>query len=120
MLKPTKGDFLKFVHKILIQCIFILTYLCAFVFIIPYRDYKKSDNLLHLGVVSSNGTVYEFDVDGLRYDRSCTWTQCLSIRDFHSSSTDFDRNSWSQFWDFTLNVVAEQDNWKKIRYLIYK
>jgi len=87
ILKPTKGDFL--------------------------TDYKKADNL-HMGVVSSQGIVYEFDTTGLRFDRTSTWERCLAIKNLHNM--DHDSASWSQYWDFTLNVVAGQENWKKIRY----
>lgn len=73
------------------------------------RDYKKSDNL-HMGVVSSSGVVYEFDVDGLRCDRSSSWTHCLPIKDFSPSA---DPASWSEFWDFTLNVISCQEAWKR-------
>lgn len=66
-----------------------------------------------MGIVSSFGTVYEFDMDGLRYDKTYTWSRCLVIKDLNK---DVDKNSWAQYWDFTLNVVAGQDNWKKIRW----
>jgi len=87
VLKPTKGDFL--------------------------TDYKNSDNL-HIGVTNSSGVVYEYDMNGLTFHKTSNWKRCLAIKDFNK---DKDFGSWSQYWDFTLDVVSgHQEQWARTRY----
>jgi len=87
-----------------------------------FRDYKNLDNL-HIGVTSSKGIVYEYDIDGLQKTKTASWTRSLTIRDLNKGKTrrkgiqdkDSSVESWNQYWDFTLDVVAGQSAWTKER-----
>jgi len=82
------------------------------------RDYKNSDNL-HIGVTSSTGIVYEYDMNGLQMNKTRDWTRCLTIRDLKKAGDDRRGGSskllasWDQYWDFTLQIVSGQNCWGK-------
>lgn len=80
-----------------------------------FRDYKNADNL-HIGVTNSSGIVYEYDSNGLSFQKTSNWKRCLAIKDFNK---DKDFGSWSQYWDFTLDVVSgHEEQWARTRQVI--
>lgn len=62
--------------------------------------------------------MYEYDSNGLSFQKSSNWKRCLAIKDFNK---DKDFGSWSQYWDFTLDVVSgHEEQWARTRYSVNK
>ena len=97
-------------------------YLLLIILFSTGSDYKNLDNL-HIGVTSSKGIVYEYDIDGLQKNKTSQWTRSLTIRDLNNKgmgkqlkSSSIDKSimdSWNQYWDFTLEVISGQNSWTK-------
>ncbi|XP_020626230.1 MKRN2 opposite strand protein-like [Orbicella faveolata] len=78
LVKPTKGSFL--------------------------RDYKSGDDL-HVGIVATNGKVYNFDEIGLHAD-STNWEQCIAV----SVNVDVCVSN-SEHWDSKLRQMLCSGLW---------
>ncbi|XP_067138810.1 MKRN2 opposite strand protein [Centruroides vittatus] len=84
VIKPTKGDFL--------------------------NAYQNSTDL-HIGITDSKGEVYDFDREGLRFNCSHLWNECLPITIISKLDT-----TWKEYWDYILNAICHQDQWQKEKY----
>ncbi|XP_035728658.1 MKRN2 opposite strand protein-like [Vespa mandarinia] len=71
------------------------------------NDYNIND-LLHIGIVNSNGKLYEFDKHGLIINNVSQWINCISIQVVPAS--------WDYYWDEILNVMTHDIKWKSINY----
>jgi hypothetical protein len=64
---------------------------------------------LHIGVTNSEGSVVEFDKEGLQQHRSEMWCQCLVV---HGAA-----GPWREHWDATLKAMIDQKSWSPQRYV---
>lgn len=71
-----------------------------------YRDYKTGDDL-HVGIVASNGMVYNFDELGLHADRT-SWEQCIVVS--IKNVIHFSRSE-SEIWDSKLQEMHLSGLW---------
>lgn len=85
LVKPTRGSFL--------------------------RDYKTGDDL-HVGIVASNGMVYNFDELGLHADRT-NWEQCIVVS--IKNVIHFSRSE-SEIWDSKLQEMHMSGLWTPKEY----
>lgn len=74
------------------------------------HNYQNSSDL-HIGVTDSKGRVYEYDVDGIIVSNGKEWNECLSVQ--VCKKTDA---VWREYWDYTLNIVYQQDEWTAKKY----
>lgn len=63
---------------------------------------------LHIGLTTSQGTIVEFDKQGLRIHESDQWSQCLLIEQVPKS--------WHEQWDERLKTVCKEDCWSSQHY----
>lgn len=86
VLRPSDGDFLRF-----------------FV----------NQQSLHIGLTASDGSIFEYDVDGLKHtlarnNRDIEWNQCILIAQVSLP--------WYDKWDDLLQQFFESSHWKKENY----
>uniref|UniRef100_A0A182IQW2 Uncharacterized protein n=1 Tax=Anopheles atroparvus TaxID=41427 RepID=A0A182IQW2_ANOAO len=88
-------------------------YPCSVVLRPSHGDFLSSfDNQrnLHIGLTSSIGSIFEYDVNGLIHTSAKTvgindWNQCILVAQVTSS--------WYDRWDAVLNEFLKNDAWKK-------
>lgn len=77
----------------------------------------QNQNNLHIGLTSSNGTIYEFDVKGLVKTpfnnrtvalKDESWDQCLVIAQVPES--------WYDRWDEVLEQISTDQSWSEEMY----
>jgi len=74
------------------------------------HHYQNSTDL-HIGVTDSQGIVYEYDKNGLKNNDTTRWSQCLAIQIVQQPDS-----KWREYWDYTLEIVSQQDRWISERY----
>lgn len=81
-----------------------------------YSSFQNQNNL-HIGLTSSNGTIYEFDVKGLVKTpfnnrtvalKDESWDQCLVIAQVPES--------WYDRWDEVLEQISTDQSWSEETY----
>ncbi|XP_051159110.1 MKRN2 opposite strand protein [Leptopilina boulardi] len=76
-----------------------------------YGDFLHNFNInqdLHIGVVNSNGEIFEFDKRGLVKNDFSKWTNCISLK--------LIPKSWELHWDETLEIITKNSKWKTNNY----
>lgn len=71
------------------------------------NDYDVNKDL-HIGLTISNGTVIEFDKQGIIIDDSSKWTNCIAVKIIPSS--------WDIHWDDVLKNMCADSKWKSYNY----
>ncbi|XP_014604630.1 PREDICTED: MKRN2 opposite strand protein [Polistes canadensis] len=73
-----------------------------------FLDNYEINDLLHIGVVNSNGNLFEFDRYGLIINNFAQWTSCIAMQVVPAS--------WDYYWDEILNIMRQDIKWKSINY----
>ncbi|XP_012263671.2 MKRN2 opposite strand protein [Athalia rosae] len=71
------------------------------------NDYNVTDDL-HIGIVDSEGFVWEFDTPGLIKDDFLNWENCLAFK--------IVPQSWTDHWDQILRRTCNNRKWSSINY----
>lgn len=72
------------------------------------NDYKITADL-HIGIVDSNGHVYEFDTPGVIINDISNWQNCLALKIVTGSA-------WTDHWDGTIDTICKDDKWSSKNY----
>ncbi|KAK2585326.1 hypothetical protein KPH14_010007 [Odynerus spinipes] len=70
-------------------------------------DYDIASDL-HIGIVNSEGKLFEFDKHGLVINNILHWTNCIAIKVVPTS--------WDCYWDEILNTMIQDTKWKSFNY----
>lgn len=74
-------------------------------------NYENASDL-HIGIVDSEGNIYEYDINGVRFGRrNSSWNQCIAIQVTKEKS-----QMWKDYWDHTLAVLSTSDQWTPENY----
>lgn len=71
------------------------------------NDYKVTEDL-HIGIVDSEGRVFEFDKPGILKNDFTNWKNCLALK--------IVPESWTEHWDLTLETVCNDKKWSSLNY----
>lgn len=71
-------------------------------------NYSPHDDL-HIGIVSTNCEIFEYDERGLVINDFANWRHCISIEDLIPEP-------WNDYWDKILEDFADKSRWKSCCY----
>ncbi|XP_024941220.1 MKRN2 opposite strand protein [Cephus cinctus] len=71
------------------------------------NNYNASNDL-HIGIVNSNGTIFEYDKNGLVIDDNLKWQCCLAFKIISES--------WESHWDNAIDIISKDSKWSVTNY----